>query len=181
MWHPNKDILASASYDNTIKLFKEDLSDNDWVCFATLESHESTVWSLTFNATGSYLASCSDDKTVKIWKEYPPGNSEGIPTTDNDSAWKCVCTLTGYHTRTVYDISWCNVTNLIATAGGDDVVRVFKQDENCDENAPTFSMVNSAERCHSQDVNCVAWNPKNGGLLASCSDDGEIKLWKYVE
>ena len=33
---------------NRVKMFKED--DDDWVCFATLSSHDSTVWSLAFNA-----------------------------------------------------------------------------------------------------------------------------------
>ena len=27
-------------------------------------------------------------------------------------------------------------------------------------------------------MNCVAFNPKNPFLLASCSDDGLVKLWK---
>lgn len=148
---------------------------------STLESHESTVWSIAFDKTGSRLASCSDDCTVKIWQEYKPNNQEGIPTKDGDSTWKCVCTLSGYHTRTIYDISWCHSTGLLATACGDDIVRVFKEDENSDPNAPSFSLVNSAERSHNQDVNCVTWNPTNHGLLASCSDDGDIKLWKYNE
>lgn len=181
IWHPTVDILASASYDNTVKLFKEDPSDNDWICIATLDSHESTVWSLAFNKDGKYLASCSDDKTVKIWREYPPGNPEGVPTTDNESAWKCVCTLAGYHTRTVYDISWCPLTNLIATACGDDTIRVFKEDDNSDPNAPTFNLLHTEERAHGQDVNCVSWNKKVPGVLASCSDDGDIKLWKFSE
>jgi len=181
IWHPEIDILASASYDNTVKLFKEDPSDNDWVCIATLASHESTVWSLAFDKTGKRLATCSDDSTVKIWQEYLPNNSEGIPTTDNDSTWKCVCTLTGYHTRTVYDISWCHITGLLATACGDDIIRIFKEDADSDPNAPTFSFISSAERSHSQDVNSVTWNPKIPGLLASCSDDGDIKLWNYVD
>lgn len=100
---------------------------------------------------------------------------------DNDSAWRCICTISGYHTRTIYDISWCPLTDLIATACGDDVVRIFKEDDGCRENEPTFSLVNTMERSHSQDVNCVAWNGKVKGLLASCSDDGEIKLWNFVD
>ena len=32
-------------------------------------------------------------------------------------------------------------------------------------------------QAHSQDVNCVKWNPKDSNLLASCSDDSTIKLW----
>ena len=41
------------------------------------ESHDSTVWSIDFDATGSHLVSVSDDKTMKIWKEYFPGNQQG--------------------------------------------------------------------------------------------------------
>ena len=50
IWHPNLDIVASGSYDNKIKMFKED--DDDWICCATLTSHENTVWSLAFNHSG---------------------------------------------------------------------------------------------------------------------------------
>ncbi|KAF5307967.1 hypothetical protein FQR65_LT06534 [Abscondita terminalis] len=181
IWHPHCDLLASASYDNTIKLFKEDPTDKDWISVATLASHESTVWSIAFDKTGTRLASCSDDTTVKIWKEYRPNNPEGIPTSDNESTWKCVSTVSGLHTRTVYDISWCHLTGLIATACGDDTIRILQEDNDSDPNAPNFSCVSSTERSHSQDVNAVAWNPVISGLLASCSDDGNIKLWNYME
>jgi cytosolic iron-sulfur protein assembly protein CIAO1 len=88
VWHPHKNMVASSSYDNTIKMSIQD--DDDWTCSATLgnlifnffhlklifncfiiESHESTVWSSDFNADGSKLVSCSEDKTLKIWKELP--------------------------------------------------------------------------------------------------------------
>ena len=38
-------------------------------------------------------------------------SSTGVPTPDGDPVWKCVCTLTGYHTRDVYDISWYIILN----------------------------------------------------------------------
>lgn len=113
VWHPNEEILASASYDNSIKLYKEDPSDNDWISFATLNSHSSTVWSIAFDKNGDRLASCSDDCTVKIWQEYKPGNQEGIETIDGNPTWKCVCTLSGFHGRAIYDISWCKLTGKI--------------------------------------------------------------------
>lgn len=68
-------LLASASYDDTVKLYQEE--EDDWVCCATLEGHESTVWSVAFDRGGERLASCSDDKTVRIWRRYEPGNEEG--------------------------------------------------------------------------------------------------------
>ena len=54
----------------------------------------------------------------------------GIPTPDNEPVWKCVCTLSGYHGRDVYDISWSS-SGLIATAGGDNAIRIFKQVQHC--------------------------------------------------
>lgn len=181
IWHPHLDILASSSYDNNIKLFKEDPVDNDWICFATLSSHESTVWSIAFDKTGSRLASCSDDKTVKIWKEYLPGNVEGVVTSGNDPAWKCVCTLSGYHSRTIYDIAWCHLTDLIATACADDSIRIFKEAPDSDPNQPMFEVIVVVNRAHTQDVNCVVWNPVNAGLLASVGDDARVNVWQMKE
>lgn len=68
-------LLASASYDNNICIYKEE--DDDWECQATLKGHTSTVWSLSFDAAGQRLASCGDDRTVKIWKEYPNESAQG--------------------------------------------------------------------------------------------------------
>ncbi|XP_055390027.1 probable cytosolic iron-sulfur protein assembly protein Ciao1 [Condylostylus longicornis] len=180
-WHPHIDILASASYDNTIKMFKENPADNDWECIATLASHTSTVWSISFDSTGNRLASCSDDQTVKIWQAYPPGNEENIATPDNETAWKCVCTISGIHTRSVYDISWCKLTGLIATACGDDAIRIIKEDENSSKNEPTFSVVATVHHAHAQDVNTVTWDPITPGQLLSTSDDSSIKIWRYVD
>uniref|UniRef100_A0A0K8VQK3 Probable cytosolic iron-sulfur protein assembly protein Ciao1 n=2 Tax=Bactrocera latifrons TaxID=174628 RepID=A0A0K8VQK3_BACLA len=181
VWHPKKEILASASYDNTIKMYAENAADNDWYSTATLESHTSTVWSIDFDADGERLVSCSDDKTLKIWRAYPPGNEEGIFTPDNETVWKCVCTISGEHSRVIYDVSWCKRTGLIATACGDDAIRIFKEDANSQKNEPTFSMITSEDKAHLQDVNAVKWNPSQEGQLISCSDDGTIKLWKFIE
>ncbi|RZF40351.1 hypothetical protein LSTR_LSTR008781 [Laodelphax striatellus] len=181
IWHPHDDILASSSYDNTIKLFREDISDNDWINCGTLASHESTVWGIAFDKTGTRLASCSDDKTVKIWQQYLPGNPEGVVTQSNEPTWKCVCTLSGYHSRVVYDIAWCHQTDLIATACGDDAIRVFKETPSSHKNQPEFELICTVHRAHTQDVNSVAWNPKEAGLLASAGDDSRVNLWQFKE
>ena len=69
-------MLASASYDNTIKLIKE--CDGEWLVFATLTGHTSTVWSLSWDRSGRRIVSGSDDKTIRIWQRFDVNNKEGI-------------------------------------------------------------------------------------------------------
>ncbi|XP_066500618.1 probable cytosolic iron-sulfur protein assembly protein ciao1 [Hoplias malabaricus] len=173
VWHPTQELLASASYDNKVCIYKEE--DDDWECRATLEGHTSTVWSLSFDPEGQRLASCSDDRTVKVWKECTSGDVDGSP----HGAWKCVCTLSGFHNRTIYDVAWDRLTGALATACGDDGVRIFKEDVTADPEQPVFYLSAHVPKAHSQDVNCVAWHPQEAGLLATCSDNGEIAIWKY--
>lgn len=75
----------------------------------------------------------------------------------------------------------CPLTGALATACGDDAVRVFKEDATADPDQPMFSLAAQVTRAHNQDVNCVAWNPKEAGLLVSCSDDGDISIWRFHE
>ena len=159
-------------------MIKEEI--DDWSPYCTLESHESTVWKISFDGTGNRLASAGDDKMVKIWQAYQPGNKEGVATMGKDETWKCVCTLAGYHARAVFDLDWSHLHGRIVTASGDDFIRVFRETENSDQNQPSFVMTASVNG-HIQDVNSVAWNPKQANLLASCSDDGMVKLWTYCD
>lgn len=111
-------ILASASYDDTIKLYIDDPSE-DWYCFSTLSGHKSTVWSLAWSPEGSYLASSSDDLTIRIWKRV------------EEHSWKFVMELKG-HERSIYSISWgvgkASSVNLgwLATTGGDGKINIWE-------------------------------------------------------
>ncbi|XP_065558448.1 probable cytosolic iron-sulfur protein assembly protein CIAO1 homolog isoform X3 [Artemia franciscana] len=178
VWHPHVDVVASASYDNTAKLYKEE--DDDWVSFATLQSHESSIWGLDFSPDGKNIVTCSEDKSIKIWREYLPGNKQNIPTKDGNPVWKCVCTIQGFTDRPIYDVAWSKLTNCIATAGGDNLIRILKEGDKSDEDSPSFEQVTSI-KAHTEDVNCVTWSPKVPGFLASCSDDLTVKLWNFVE
>ena len=41
-----------------------------------------------------------------------------------------------------------------------------------------FELKTQIENAHTQDVNTVAWNPMTESMLASVSDDGNVKLWR---
>ncbi|XP_044015397.1 probable cytosolic iron-sulfur protein assembly protein Ciao1 [Aphidius gifuensis] len=167
-WHPHENILASSSYDNTVKLFMEDPTGVDWICTTTLSSHTSTVWSLSFDKTGKYLVTCSDDKTIKIWQEYKNNN--------NELNWNCLTTINGDHDGPIYDVDWCKNTGLIVTACGDNNIRIYK-----DIDCHNFNLICCEINAHKLDVNSVCWNPNESGLLASAGDDGNIKIWRYYD
>ncbi|XP_037078542.1 probable cytosolic iron-sulfur protein assembly protein CIAO1 [Pollicipes pollicipes] len=169
-WSPTEDRLASCGYDDTVRLHHDD--GDDWTSGAVLKGHTSTVWAVAWDATGRRLASCSDDGTVRVWRETQPPD-----------AWTCVCTLSGHHPRPVYDLAWCPLTGLLATACGDDGLRVFAEEPAAggDGDEAAFTLVATVARAHEQDVNAVSWSPTERGLLASAGDDGLVRLWQVGE
>ncbi len=88
IWGEGEEILLSASYDNSIKVWAEE-GDGDWYCAATLgvgggpsptlgeagssnkgDVHSSTVWCLGVAPGGVRFLSGSEDGTMAIWKCY---------------------------------------------------------------------------------------------------------------
>jgi hypothetical protein len=57
-------VLASASYDKTIKLWEAGTG----AALQTLKSHLDEVTAVAFSPDGKVLASASYDKTVKLWE-----------------------------------------------------------------------------------------------------------------
>ena len=110
-------ILASGSYDDTIKLYIDDPSD-DWYDFQTLTGHASTVWSLAFSPSGDCLASASDDLTIRIWRRV------------EKYKWEEGLVVRG-HDRSIYSISWGKgragegSLGWLASVGGDGRINVW--------------------------------------------------------
>jgi WD40 repeat protein len=149
-WHPNEELLASASYDDTIKLYVDDPSE-EWFNYTTLTGHTSTIWSLSFSPCGNYLASASEDMTVRIWRRLSPdqaerrglkvlGKIDGIRKGDR---WVCVRVLKGWHNRSIYSVSWgsdaeeedesSGSLGKIATASADGSICIFQVTSNDDK------------------------------------------------
>mmetsp|Transcript_12615 Transcript_12615/g.32113 ORF Transcript_12615/g.32113 Transcript_12615/m.32113 type:complete len:192 (-) Transcript_12615:197-772(-) len=163
-WHPFEELLASASYDDTVKLWAEE--EDDWYCQQTLKGHTSTVWDVAFHSSGQKLVSCGADNTVIVWKQDT--NAE------RGSQWKQACTLSGMHSRCVYSVAWSSISeDMFATGAADDAVRIFVKRSGGEEG---YDQVCHEAKAHSADVNCVRWSP-TCDLLASCSDDETVRLW----
>ncbi len=60
---PNDSLIASASQDKTIKLWKS----TDLSLVATLQGHRRGVWDCQFSPVDRVIASSSADRTVKVW------------------------------------------------------------------------------------------------------------------
>ena len=183
-WHPTRDdVIASTSYDNSIRIWQEDIDSEEFLTVASLMGHGSTVWAASFNAKGTHLASVSADKSMIVWKNVSDGILQG-----SCSRWRAVTTLADIHSRPIYAVDWSSMdqpSDFIATGGGDNAVRVFQrkpseelQDEDWKE---SFSMVAEVKQAHAGDVNCVRWHPSSPGLLATCGDDGRVNIWRVDE
>ena len=64
---PDGQRLASASYDNTVKVWDATTGQES----LTLKGHTGDVNSVSFSPDGQRLASASHDGTVKVWETRP--------------------------------------------------------------------------------------------------------------
>ncbi|XP_042389082.1 protein CIA1-like [Zingiber officinale] len=127
-----------------------------------LEGHSDRVWSLAWNpvtgGSSGMLASCSGDKTVRIWQKGPSGS------------WECSAVLEDTHTRTVRSCAWSPSGTLLATASFDGTTAIW---ENV---GGDFVCVTTLEG-HDNEVKSVAWSA-SGSLLATCARDKTVWIWE---
>jgi len=175
-WIPGTHDLVTASYDNTIRVWPCDEEDEDWPLenhVALSNEHESTVWSLAFEpqAKGSEATpstrfiSCGGDSKLILWSKEKDGEK-----------WIKTCDVGTPHDRPIYSVSW-SAGGLIASAGGDDQICIYREDAN---DSSIFLLEEAVETAHLSDINSVEWNDTNSFELASGGDDYLVKIWEYV-
>jgi len=142
----SSDVLASASYDDTVRIWRED-GEGEWICVAVLEGHTGTVWGIQWESNKNSnrfprLLSWSADCTIRVWtlkeeedaEEAPRhawGGLGGIPNTMRRSLkeeWTCTAILPTAHTRDIYSATWSAETGLVASAGSDGIIIIYKEE-----------------------------------------------------
>jgi len=188
VFSPDGKTLASASFDNTIKLWHLETQKP----IATLTGHSNLVNSVAFSFDGLILASASDDNTIKLW---------------HLETQKPIATLTG-HSDLVNSVAFSPDSKTLASASDDKTIKLwhletqkliatlrhsnevrsvaFSPDgktlaSTSDDHTIKLWQLQSLKPIatltgHSSKVNSVAFSP-DGLTLASASSDKTIKLW----
>lgn len=78
------------------------------------------------------------------------------------------------HDNGIFDIKWSPDDRVLATASGDNTIRISNPHAWRGESLQTLSE-------HSSTVKCLAWDPNHNELLASAGRDGCICLWDLRE
>jgi serine/threonine protein kinase len=120
----------------------------------TLTGHSDRVWSVVYSPDGRYLASGSDDKTIKIW-EVATG--------------KQLRTLTG-HSEVFRSVVYSPDGRYLASESGDNTIKIWEVATGKELRTLTG---------HSDMVWSVAYSP-DGRYLASGSRDQNIKIWEVA-
>ncbi|MEG4234256.1 AAA-like domain-containing protein [Microcoleus sp. Pol11C3] len=186
---PDGLTLASASHDNTIKLWNLQTQK----LIATLSGHNDWVRSVAFSPDGKTLASASADKTIKLWNLQtqtaiatlsghsksvrsvafsPDGKTLASASVDktiklwNLQTQKAIATLSG-HSESLRSVAFSPDGKTLASAGDDNTIKLWN---------PQTQKAIATLTGHSKEVYNVAFSP-DGKTLASASDDNTIKLW----
>ncbi|KAM3561804.1 hypothetical protein ARSEF4850_003037, partial [Beauveria asiatica] len=130
---------------------KRGVEDNWSPCLRALEAHSQYVNAVAFSPDGTFMASASADRTIKIWDAV---------------TGQCRQTLEG-HSQHVNSVAFSSGGTLVASASADQTVKIW--------DAATGQCRQTFEG-HSFAVNSVACSP-DGTLVASASADRTIKIW----
>ena len=188
------EMIASASEDGTIKLWKP-----DGELINTLEGHEGDIWGLAISPDGRTIASASNDKTVRLWQR------DGTPVKtiedhkhkatavafSQDGALIASADQSGVvkvwqqdgtflreidaHQDKVDAIAFSPVNSLLATGSGDGTIKTWKLEDVLDRTNSKISPENTFSV--GDTVRGLDFSP-DGKTIASANADYTIKLWK---
>lgn len=153
-------------------------------CFTNMEfveltsSHDELVHDIAFANNGHRFATCSSDKTIKIW-DYVEEKSNWI--SDN---------IVRAHDESIWRLSWAHPEfgNLLASCSEDKTVCIWEEKESISQNTSTGNSenLNWQKRVTLSDskrsVNDVKFSPRHLGLqVASASADGCVRIYEATD
>jgi WD40 repeat protein/transcriptional regulator with XRE-family HTH domain len=191
-WSPDGQLLATGSYQHGVQVWEMTTQSRCWVGHA----HPSFVRGLAWSPDGTYLASCGDDGTICLWHasdgkllQTLQEHSARVSTVawSPDGIWlasggggrhggelflwqagnrKRVHTFEG-QPHAVTAVVWNTLGDQLVSGDNDGMLRWWQvQSGQC----------LALQKAHQSMIHALKISP-DGQLLASCSEDGTIKVW----
>ncbi|CAE6366919.1 unnamed protein product, partial [Rhizoctonia solani] len=148
-----------------------------------MTGHEDRAWQVAWNPDAPILASCSTDKTVRLYSYSTPSSDS----TDDlhDYRFNLATSISTGHTRTVRTIAWAPGGKSLAVGSFDSTISVWERsaeddgeggEHGGDQPSGEWEMVSQLEG-HENECKSVAYS-HSGTLLASCSRDKSVWIWE---
>jgi len=196
---PDGKTLVSSGSDAAIRLWDVESGQ----CLQVLTGHHDCVWSVAFSPDGQRIASGSDDRTVRLWNlqgqclhvmeghtnnvysvHFSP-NHQTLASGSKDTdlrIWdaiegNCLEVLQG-HSDGVWCVRYSPDGQLLASGSQDRSVRLWSVQPHTTVSSAPFDSKPDVRvlQGHTNWVWSLAFSPE-GDILASGSDDGNLRLW----
>ena len=149
--------------------------------------HEDRAWHVAWNPSKPLLASCSADKTVRIYSYSvkPKESPEGDDSKTSIYAFKSLTSIPTGHAKTVRSVAWAPSGEALATASFDSNIGVWEREKGDEDeggaqgDGPEEWECISTLEGHETECKSVAYSA-TGTLLASCSRDKTVWIWEGV-
>ncbi|KAL7275981.1 Cytosolic iron-sulfur protein assembly protein [Rhizina undulata] len=184
-WKPGtkgESVLATGSFDATAGIWRryeddsaaatggeyQDEEEEEWRFAVVLDGHENEIKSVAWSAGGTFLATCSRDKSVWVWEEMDDDNFETIAVMQE-------------HTQDVKCVTWHPEEELLASASYDDTIRLYREDIDDWTCCSLLEGHTSTVWCLSfEPLTAPNFSPTRSSRLASCSDDQSVRIWTRI-
>lgn len=149
-------------------------------------SHEDMIHDAQLDYYGKRLATCSSDRTIKVFDLSSPIASTGTGAAGQKSVAQIknnapTHTLTG-HTGPVWQVAWAHPKygSILASCSYDGKVLIWKESTTGTGAGSGKWTTIKEHSLHSASVNSVAWAPHElGAILACASSDGRVSVLTF--
>ena len=163
------------------------------------ESQAWQKWLQRRKTAGPRLISCSEDRSIKVWRHVPTERVQQsrlsiIRSANSDEEWVEEATLPSVHHCGIYAVVWGSTSGLsrVVSTGGDGSVVVYEERWDAHARSTQWVVVARTDAAHGVfEVNHVTWarrrvkGPGNGGgersqeieCIVTTGDDGSVKAW----
>ena len=146
----NSERVVSCSDDNTMFLWAPQEGDKP---IARLTGHQGIIFGICISPDGTMLASCSADKSVKVW---------------NALSGKFITTFRG-HVAPVYHVSWSLDSRMLVSGSRDTTLKLWS--------ASKRELIEDLSG-HADEIFSTDWSP-DGQRVATGSKDKTIRIWVH--